>query len=57
VVIGAIVIAVAQAIPFLQFFLGFALLMFALGAAALTGFGTHPEWLERRIGAGPATQR
>jgi hypothetical protein len=57
VVIGAIVIAVAQAIPFLQFFFGFVLLMFALGAAALTGFGTHPEWLERGLGPGPAAQR
>jgi hypothetical protein len=51
VVIGAIVIAVAQAIPVLQFVFGFALLMFALGAAALTGFGTHPEWIQDRIGS------
>lgn len=57
VVIGAIVIAVAQAIPFLQFLFGFVLLMFALGAATLTGFGTHPEWLERKMGPGPAAQK
>jgi hypothetical protein len=52
IVIGAIIIGVAQAIPVLQFIFGFILLMFALGAAALTGFGTHPEWMEQRM-SGP----
>jgi len=57
VVIGAIVIAVAQAIPVLQIFFGFALMMFALGAAALTGFGTHPDWIESRFAGPPSSAR
>ena len=57
IVVGAVIIGVAQAIPLLQFVFAFILLMFALGAAALTGFGTHPEWIEHRMGGPRAPVR
>jgi hypothetical protein len=50
VLIGAIVISLLQAVPFLG---GIAVIVFwllALGSAAFTGFGTGPEWLANALG-------
>ena len=45
VIIGAIVVAVAQSIPFIGAFLFCVFALAAVGAATVTGFGTHSEWM------------
>ncbi len=54
VIAGAVLVGVLQAVPFLGLF---AILLFgllALGGAALSGLGTHPEWLAERLASRPA---
>jgi hypothetical protein len=48
VIIGAIIVAIAQAIPFIGVFLFIVFMLAAVGVAAVTGFGTHSDWLAQR---------
>ncbi len=47
-IIGAIVVAVAQSIPLIGFFLVIVFALAAVGIAIMTGFGTHSDWLAQR---------
>jgi hypothetical protein len=44
-ILGAIVVAVAQSIPLIGFFLVIVFALAAVGTAITTGFGTHSDWL------------
>jgi hypothetical protein len=50
ILIGAIVVALLQAIPIFGCFIGIVFILFALGGAIATGYGTSPNWLEQRMG-------
>jgi hypothetical protein len=54
VLAGALIIVVAQAIPFLGAVVFLVFMLMALGSTALSGYGTSADWLDRRLGA-PAT--
>jgi len=45
VILGAILVAVAQSIPLIGFFLVIVFALAAVGIAITTGFGTHADWL------------
>ncbi len=47
-IIGAIVVAVAQAIPIIGAFVFIVFALAAVGIAITTGFGTHQDWLAQR---------
>ncbi len=55
VIAGAVLVGVLQAIPFLGVFAILIFGLLALGGAALSGFGTDPEWLSQRLASRPAT--
>lgn len=54
VIAGAVLVGVLQAIPFLGLFAVLLFGLLALGGAALSGLGTHPEWLAERLANRPA---
>ena len=53
-VAGAVLVGVLQAIPLLGMFAVVMFGLLALGAAALTGLGTSPDWLAKRLANHPA---
>ncbi|HEU5336442.1 MAG TPA: polymer-forming cytoskeletal protein [Terriglobales bacterium] len=57
VIAGAVLVGVLQAIPFLGLFAIILFGFWALGAAALSGLGTRPEWLAERLSNRPVAPR
>ena len=53
VLLGAVLITILQAVPFIGPFFFIVFVMLALGSALLTGFGTSSDWLQRRAGIPP----
>lgn len=47
-IIGAIIVAVVQAIPIVGIFAFLVFALAAVGTAIVTGFGTHSDWLAQR---------
>lgn len=54
VVIGALVITLVQLIPIVCFLAIPVFVLLALGSAALSGYGTAPDWLQQQLAARPA---
>ncbi len=57
VIAGAVLVGVLQAIPVLGLFAIVLFGFWALGGAALSGLGTHPEWLAERLSNRPVAPR
>ncbi len=56
VLLGALIVGLIEAIPLAGAFAIVLFFLFAAGSAALTGFGSEPDWLERRMGGHPQAQ-
>lgn len=55
ILIGALIVAVLEAIPIFGGFLLIFFLFFSLGSAVISGYGSAPGWMEQRLGPPPAS--
>ncbi len=54
-IMGAFIVALLEAIPLIGGLVILMFLLFALGSAVISGYGSAPAWMEQRLGPPPAS--